>query len=125
MAFKLIFEKWDKPFKGTKGTIRTTPENYYVATVRTNGSLMFSGIEANTRNIDKAKVKSWWNSYKLKAKASGWKMVAFATSKSHAEDDVRLYQYKHPLAVLKIVKGKGWKGTSVANQTGYRVYIKK
>ena len=60
---KLIIER----FSGSTwtpdlfGTIRTKPENYYVASIMDNGMLLFDGIEANTRNFPQDKVKAWYN----------------------------------------------------------------
>ena len=60
--FDLRYEKWerDAAWVDTKGTIRTTPENYYVADVNFDNSLEFGNIEDCTRNINQAKVKEWW-----------------------------------------------------------------
>lgn len=55
----LIFEKWTPPMDGQIGTIRTTPENYYVASVYDNKTIAFLGIEANTRSIDHDYVNQW------------------------------------------------------------------
>ncbi len=55
------FETW-LPFLGIRGTIRTVPENYYVADVRDDGTLSFAGLEAMTRNINANAVRAWWDS---------------------------------------------------------------
>ena len=62
LPFTLRYEKWSKIMggDGISGTIRTVPENYYVATVTSNKELEFSGIEAMTKNIDKKLVKKWF-----------------------------------------------------------------
>ncbi len=46
--------------QGERGTIRTVPENYYVASIMKSGDLVFEGIEANTRNLDQAAVRNWY-----------------------------------------------------------------
>ena len=53
--FKLRFEKWQEPINRQLGTIRTVPENYYVATVQ----LTFEDLEEMTRDIDPAYVSKW------------------------------------------------------------------
>lgn len=45
------------------GTIRTVPENYYVASVSRNGSLLFRGLEVMTRDLPRNVVHSWWQHY--------------------------------------------------------------
>jgi hypothetical protein len=60
---KLIIEKWSDPsYNSDFGTIRTNPENYYVATIQNDGTLFFEGIEAQTREFPKDKVRAWFNS---------------------------------------------------------------
>ena len=56
--FNLRYEKWDSPIMGELGTIRTVPENYYVASVF-DDQLTFNDIEACTRDIDKDYVSKW------------------------------------------------------------------
>ena len=60
--FDLRYEKWerDAEWVDTRGTIRTTPENYYVADVNLDNTLEFGNLEVKTRNIDQSKVKDWW-----------------------------------------------------------------
>lgn len=62
-GFNLVYEKWSPIMggNGISGTIRTIPENYYVATISEDGKISFSGIESMTRDIDKDKVKRLWN----------------------------------------------------------------
>ena len=43
------------------GTIRTIPENYFVAVVTEDMALEFTGIEAMTRNINQKIVERWWS----------------------------------------------------------------
>lgn len=62
--WKFRFEKWAKPMVGIYGTIRTVPENYYVAEVRADNRLLFTGIERKTRSISKATVRAWWKLYR-------------------------------------------------------------
>ena len=47
------FERWQPPLSGIEslGTIRTVPENYYVATVNNDYTLTFQDIETCTRDI--------------------------------------------------------------------------
>ena len=61
------YEKWPLPVDGVDciGTIRTVPENYYVADVLTNKTLIFQGLEACTKNIDQASVNEWWANHQL------------------------------------------------------------
>jgi hypothetical protein len=65
---KLVYQKWSKMMggNGVSGTIRTTPENYYVATIDENGNILFGDLEANTRNINKAEVEKLWKQNKIK-----------------------------------------------------------
>lgn len=60
--FKYVYEKWSPIMggDGKTGTIRTEPENYYVATVDKDLNLTFDGIEANTRDIDQDEVRRMW-----------------------------------------------------------------
>jgi hypothetical protein len=60
---KLIIEKWSDPIDHLDfGTIRTNPENYYVATIGDDGKLTFEGLEAQTREFPQDKVRAWFNS---------------------------------------------------------------
>ncbi len=63
----LFYSIWSKMMggNGISGTIRTFPENYYVATVHWNGAITFDDIEACTRGIDEQKVMQLWNEKKL------------------------------------------------------------
>jgi len=58
---KLIIEKWIEPDIEIFGTIRTNPENYYVATILNSGYLKFKGIEAMTRDFPQDKITKWFN----------------------------------------------------------------
>jgi hypothetical protein len=59
--WKFRYEKWSEPTDGIAGTIRTIPENYYVATVKVGGRLDFSDrMEVNTRRIHKDTIRGWW-----------------------------------------------------------------
>ena len=44
-GFDLEYERWVKPMDGIAGTIRVTPQNYWVATVMTNGKVKFDSWE--------------------------------------------------------------------------------
>lgn len=67
-GFNLVFEKWSKMMGGNGfgGSIRTTPENYYVATIDNNGDILFEDLEAKTRNINKNSVKKLWEQNRIK-----------------------------------------------------------
>ena len=62
----LRFEKWSAMMDGdgVSGTIRTIPENYYVATVTSDKKLVFEGLEAMTRGVNKKTVRRWFKSLK-------------------------------------------------------------
>lgn len=62
-GFKLMYQTWSKIMggNGIDGTIRTVPQNYYVATINGNGDITFEDLESNTRNINKAKVEKLYN----------------------------------------------------------------
>lgn len=64
--FNLIYQRWSDSDKGNgiDGTIRTDPENYYVATIDKKGEISFSGIEAMTRDINKAEVEKLYDEYR-------------------------------------------------------------
>ena len=61
-GFSLVYQKWSDIMggNGVSGTIRTTPANYYVATIDEKGEIIFDYIEAMTRDIDVAKVRKLW-----------------------------------------------------------------
>jgi antirestriction protein len=67
-GFNLIYQTWSKMNggNGISGTIRTTPQMYYVATIDEKGNISFEDLEANTKNIDKAKVQKLWEEKKIK-----------------------------------------------------------
>lgn len=58
-GFTLIYQTWSRMMRGNgiSGTIRTSPQSYYVATVNENGSLTFDGLEPKTRNLSSLKVR--------------------------------------------------------------------
>jgi hypothetical protein len=61
---KLRFEKWHaNALISSKGTVRTVPENYFVAEIINRGDVKFLGIEAMTRDVDKAYVRKWWSEH--------------------------------------------------------------
>ena len=69
--YKYRFERWSGgPIKVGRfiniGTIRTVPQNYYVASVLKSGALRFEGIEAMTRQVNKDAVRRWWKEYRAK-----------------------------------------------------------
>ncbi len=63
----LFYSTWSKMMggNGTSGTIRTMPQNYYVATVDESGELTFGDLEVCTRGIDEKKVLKLWNKNKI------------------------------------------------------------
>ena len=48
------------------GTIRTAPENYWVASILEDGSIKFDSWEKNVEHIDKEAVKKLWESGEIK-----------------------------------------------------------
>jgi hypothetical protein len=70
--FKYRFERWANPLSSKRGenqigTIRTTPENYFVADVFGDGSIKFDPtMEAMTRDIDQQGVREWWQGMKTR-----------------------------------------------------------
>jgi hypothetical protein len=70
MRFKLKIEWWDHPMREGElfewGTIRTDPENYYVASIMDNNTLIFRDIEAMTRGIDQKSVVNWYIEQNIK-----------------------------------------------------------
>lgn len=65
----LVIERTNDPIEGLYGTIRTIPENYYVATIiNENGDLEFHELEENTKDIDKNKVSQFYAEGKIPEK---------------------------------------------------------
>lgn len=58
--YKLTYQQFSNPLPDLPGTIRTTPENYYVADVNELGELIFKDLEAQTWNMDRQRVRDWW-----------------------------------------------------------------
>lgn len=67
-GFKLVFEEWDAPISGKRGTIRTYPTNYWVASVLTDNSLAFDSWDSMVKIIDKDAVKEMWESNMIPSK---------------------------------------------------------
>lgn len=67
-GFKLVFEEWDSPISGKRGTIRTYPTNYWVASVLTDNSLAFDSWDSMVKIIDKDAVKEMWESNMIPSK---------------------------------------------------------
>ena len=65
--FDLIYQISSKTMKGNgiSGTIRTTPQNYYVATIDDKGKISFDNLETMTKDINKSEVEKLFNDYKL------------------------------------------------------------
>ena len=64
--FHYIYQKWATPVDGLLGTIRTAPENYWVASILEDGSIKFDSWEKNVEHIDKEAVKKLWESGEIK-----------------------------------------------------------
>ena len=67
-GFKLVYENWDLPMDGIAGTIRTYPQNYWVASVNTDGEVVFNSWESMVKAIDMGKVKLLWDSGQIRSK---------------------------------------------------------
>lgn len=65
--FNIEYETWSPAMggNGVSGTIRTTPENYYVATIDNSGKIFFTDIESMTKDVDKKRVKELWEKNKI------------------------------------------------------------
>jgi hypothetical protein len=61
---KLRIEYWNAIYDRALGTIRTVPENYYVASILSSGKLEFKPIESMTENINKNEIKNWYEKNK-------------------------------------------------------------
>jgi len=63
-GFNLVYETWSESNggNGIEGTIRTIPQNYYVATIDGEGDISFSYLESQTANVNKEEVKRLWES---------------------------------------------------------------
>ena len=64
--FKLRTEFWKTPIENKSdeqeiGTIRTVPQNYWVATILQGNKLKFNSWEQEIKNIDKKYVENWFN----------------------------------------------------------------
>lgn len=70
-GFDLIYQTFSKMMggDGVNGTIRTSPENYYVATIDSDGDIRFDDLEVNTRNINKDKVIALYHDFLLKTES--------------------------------------------------------
>jgi hypothetical protein len=66
-GFNLVYEVWSKMMggDGVSGTIRTKPENYYVASIDEKGNITFKNLDSNTRDIDKEKVRKMWKNKQI------------------------------------------------------------
>ena len=62
----MIYQIFSKVMKGNgiNGTIRTKPENHYVATITDEGNIEFDELEVTTKEINKEEVKKLFNAYK-------------------------------------------------------------
>lgn len=59
-GFKLYFQEWDSVYDQFKGTIRTYPSNYWVATITKDDDIVFDSWESMVNIIDKSQVKTLW-----------------------------------------------------------------
>jgi len=68
--FDLVYQRWSKSMNGNgiTGTIRTTPANYYVATIDEEGEISFDDLESHTKDIDKEEVTKLYNDHKASIK---------------------------------------------------------
>lgn len=64
---KLEIEFWKNEMEQEQGTIRTVPENYYVATIMSDGNLKFDNLESMTKNVDRDMVLKWFNEQQTQA----------------------------------------------------------
>ena len=64
--FTLVYQTSSKMMggNGVNGTIRTAPENYYVATIAVDGDIVFDDLESMTRSINKEEVTNLYYSNK-------------------------------------------------------------
>lgn len=92
--FNLVYEVWSKMMggNGVSGTIRTRPENYYVATIDDSGNISFSGIESMTRDIDISKVKEAWENKQIPVLDEGRGNKGFVYAQGGAVDYSFEYQ---------------------------------
>ena len=63
----LVYQTYSKMMggNGINGTIRTAPQNYYVATISDDGDIVFDDLESMTRSINKEKVTELYYNYKI------------------------------------------------------------
>jgi hypothetical protein len=66
--FDFVYDKWDKPVSGTIGTIRTKPENYWVATIKEGDIIVFDSWDGAVKDIDKSSVSKMWQSGQIPTK---------------------------------------------------------
>ena len=66
--FDFVYEKWDKPVSGTIGTIRTKPENYWVATIKEGDIIVFDSWDGAVKDIDKSSVSKMWQNGQIPSK---------------------------------------------------------
>jgi hypothetical protein len=59
-GYKLMYEKWDNVIDGVNGTIRTSPENNWVATVLVNNTLRFDSNDSNIKSLDINIIDDLW-----------------------------------------------------------------
>jgi hypothetical protein len=70
----LVYSIWSKMMggNGIDGSIRTTPQNYYVATIDKQGEISFGRLDAKTKDIDKDEVKKLWKENKIPKEKLSW-----------------------------------------------------
>ncbi len=69
-GFTLVYQTWSPMMggNGVSGTIRTVPENYYVATIDQFGGIAFEDLEACTRKMIskyKKRITNLWKHNKI------------------------------------------------------------
>ena len=57
---QLVYEKWDKIEGGMAGTIRTVPENYWVASITEEGKIVFDSWEKAIKDVNLDGVEDMW-----------------------------------------------------------------
>lgn len=97
---KLIYEIWSDQMggDGVSGTIRTHPQNYYVATVQPDGDLMFEELEGKTKNIDTKEVSRLWKENKIPLN----KKIFKGGGEIKVGDKVKMFEDEPNMVVTKI-----------------------
>lgn len=123
----LVFEKWDKDAGGISGTIRTYPENYWVATITSDGSIKFDSWETMVENIDKAKVEELWTQGAIPEKSKHGRYIDYNfvnPKKEYNEGEWVVIKdtYGDFTIVSKIAKKHEQDGVTVYDVEGHATY---